>query len=80
MDNGEILEENWPYEYVEPGEVEQEMTYQQAKELRQELEDLRSKVDEWGCDECGERSSVVWRPADDTNLCRVCLGIEGDEP
>ncbi|WP_436348925.1 hypothetical protein [Natronorubrum sp. FCH18a] len=71
-----LLEEEWPYEHVEPGEVERNLSYQEAKALRQELEDLRSTVDDWACDECEERKSVCYHPASDQNRCRVCAGFE----
>ena len=65
------LEENWPYDYVEPGEVEQEMTYQEAKQLRRELEELREKVDEWSCDRCGE--NMITATKGDESLCNSCI-------
>lgn len=71
-----ILEEEWPYEHVQPGEVEQDLSAHEAKLLRQELEDLRSTIDEWSCDDCGDQKSVVWKPATDENLCRDCMGSE----
>ena len=71
-----LLEEEWPYEHVEPGEVTQDLSYQEAKTLRQELDSLRSTIDEWACDDCETRKSVCWRPATDTNLGRVCAGFE----
>lgn len=74
-----ILDEEWPYEYVQQGEVEQTLSAYEAKLLRQELEELRSKVDEWGCDSCGEQKSVVWNPATDENRCRDCAGFGEDE-
>lgn len=69
----------WPYDYVEEGEVRQEMTWQEAKNLRQELERLRSQVDEWSCDRCRENKTTVWKPATDENLCNDCTFGDEDE-
>lgn len=73
------LEANWPYEYVEPGEVTQEMTWLEAKSLRQELERVRKTLDEWACDRCGENMQTATKGLDGPGLCNDCIFGEDDD-
>lgn len=72
-----MISQHWPYDHVERGEVEQELTWQEAKNLRQELERLRETVDEWSCDRCGENKSTCSKGG--VLLCNDCAFGDGND-
>jgi len=71
-------EAEWPLSHVAPGEVPRDPSDAERTALYAELNALRQKVDEWSCDECGERMQVCTRGVDGPGLCRECAGFTSD--
>ena len=70
--------EDWPFSHVAPGEVRHDLSEAEVVALTAELDALRTKVDEWSCDECGERESVVTKGVNGPSRCRECAGFTTD--
>lgn len=59
------------YPYVVDSEVRTEMSPREVRRLKAELNDLREKVAEWRCDECGERKVTATQAG--KSLCNGCI-------